>query len=343
MAEPPYKRARRPDSKQMWDEADRRAPQAVMPSRERDDRGGDRREDRNRDRDRRYRSRSPRDSRGAGGGRDSAGRRDERERDTREGGSERGGRREYRDRERGMYPVDTTVFCHREKPNMSPQDGPSGRARDGGKDNDTRERNRRDKGKCLTADTKETVFSFRIRPDDSQDGEREGRDRPRERSKDRPRDSDRYPRSRSPRRERERDSRKEVDVDKNTPKPYHDEEEYIKARTATPPVSFRVSNTAYGQDDEHMEVDEETKPAKKGKKGKKVAKPVEDDDDLIVEDDGMAAMQAMMGFGGFGTTHQQKVAGNDIYAVRKEKKTEYRQYMNRVGGFNRPLSPSRES
>ena len=27
--------------------------------------------------------------------------------------------------------------------------------------------------------------------------------------------------------------------------------------------------------------------------------------------------------------------------VRKEKKTEYRQYMNRVGGFNRPLSPSR--
>ena len=70
--------------------------------------------------------------------------------------------------------------------------------------------------------------------------------------------------------------------------------------------------------------------------------PIEEDDDLIVEDDGMAAMQAMMGFGGFGTTHQQKVAGNDIYAVRKEKKTEYRQYMNRVGGFNRPLSPSRD-
>ncbi|PVH79867.1 hypothetical protein DL98DRAFT_213805 [Cadophora sp. DSE1049] len=82
MAEPPYKRARRPDSKQMWDEADRRAPQAPLPSRERDererpDRGGGRREDRNRDR--RYRSRSPRDSRGGGGGRDRerGGRRDE--------------------------------------------------------------------------------------------------------------------------------------------------------------------------------------------------------------------------------------------------------------------------
>ncbi|KAH8683244.1 hypothetical protein BGZ60DRAFT_344905, partial [Tricladium varicosporioides] len=66
---------------------------------------------------------------------------------------------------------------------------------------------------------------------------------------------------------------------------------------------------------------------------------IEDDDDEIIieEDDSMAAMQAMMGFGSFNTTHQKKVAGNDISAVRKEKKTEYRQYMNRVGGFNRPL------
>ncbi len=70
---------------------------------------------------------------------------------------------------------------------------------------------------------------------------------------------------------------------------------------------------------------------------------VEEDEDIVVEeDDAMAAMQAMMGFGGFGTTKQKKVPGNDVSAVRKEKKTEYRQYMNRVGGFNRPLSPTRE-
>lgn len=81
--------------------------------------------------------------------------------------------------------------------------------------------------------------------------------------------------------------------------------------------------------------------AKGGKKSKVEEEPIEDDD-IIIEDDGMAAMQAMMGFGGFGTTQQKKVAGNDVYAVRKEKKTEYRQYMNRVGGFNRPLSPGRE-
>lgn len=68
----------------------------------------------------------------------------------------------------------------------------------------------------------------------------------------------------------------------------------------------------------------------------------EDEEDIDVEDDGMDDdMAAMMGFGGFGTTKGKKVAGNNLGAVRKEKKTEYRQYMNRVGGFNRPLSPGR--
>ncbi|KAL9098542.1 MAG: hypothetical protein Q9187_009641 [Circinaria calcarea] len=55
----------------------------------------------------------------------------------------------------------------------------------------------------------------------------------------------------------------------------------------------------------------------------------------------VAQMRAMMGFAGFKTTKNTKVPGNNVGAVRKEKKTEYRQYMNRVGGFNRPLSPSR--
>jgi U4/U6.U5 tri-snRNP-associated protein 3 len=72
--------------------------------------------------------------------------------------------------------------------------------------------------------------------------------------------------------------------------------------------------------------------------------PMEEDgdDDIEVEaDDDMAAMQAMLGFGGFGTTKGKKIAGNDVGGVHREKKTEYRQYMNRQGGFNRPLSPGR--
>ena len=49
-----------------------------------------------------------------------------------------------------------------------------------------------------------------------------------------------------------------------------------------------------------------------------------------------------MGFGKFRTTKNTKVPGNDKnYAVSKVKKAEYRQYMNRVGGFNRPLSPGK--
>lgn len=70
-------------------------------------------------------------------------------------------------------------------------------------------------------------------------------------------------------------------------------------------------------------------------KSKKKAKPVEE------EDEETAMIRKMMGFAKFKTTKQTKVPGNNVYAVRKEKKAEYRQYMNRQGGFNRPLSPSR--
>ncbi|KAJ5622959.1 hypothetical protein N7490_011564 [Penicillium lividum] len=59
------------------------------------------------------------------------------------------------------------------------------------------------------------------------------------------------------------------------------------------------------------------------------------------EDEMEAMMRKAMGFNRFRSTKNTKVPGNDIYGVRKEKKTEYRQYMNRTGGFNRPLSPSR--
>ena len=51
-------------------------------------------------------------------------------------------------------------------------------------------------------------------------------------------------------------------------------------------------------------------------------------------------MRKVMGFDHFKSTKNTKVPGNDkLYGVRKEKKIEYRQYMNRPGGFNRPLSP----
>lgn len=322
MAEPPHKRARRPDSKQMWDEADKRAP---MPSRERDEprererrdeRDRKERDDQDRERNRRYRSRSPREPRETRMGRDRGGR------DVKDARDSRGGRRDDRDMRSGKG-------------------------------------ERRDKGRERAAERGEYMpslcgLSFAIRggrpnavPKDSA---RESRGKPRERSRSRDREAGkRMARSRSPRRERERDGKREEEK----PKALKPEEDITKSRTATPPVSFKVHgarasshDAVGGQDHDRMEVDGDVKA--KGKKAskakaKKVEEDVEgDDDDIIIEDDSMAAMQAMMGFGGFGSTHQQKVAGNDVYAVRKEKKTEYRQYMNRVGGFNRPLSPTRE-
>lgn len=48
-------------------------------------------------------------------------------------------------------------------------------------------------------------------------------------------------------------------------------------------------------------------------------------------------MIRIMGFGDFNTTKGKKVDNNDIGEVQVVLKRKYRQYMNRKGGFNRPL------
>lgn len=75
---------------------------------------------------------------------------------------------------------------------------------------------------------------------------------------------------------------------------------------------------------------------KKKKKTQEVEEPAGDSDEEF---------QRMMGMSSasFGTTKHKKVAGNQVGAVSKPKATQYRQYMNRVGGFNRALSPERKS
>lgn len=60
-----------------------------------------------------------------------------------------------------------------------------------------------------------------------------------------------------------------------------------------------------------------------------------------MDDETWEVMQTM-GFARFRSTKNTKVPGNDKnYGVRKDKQMVARQYMNRQGGFNRPLSPSR--
>lgn len=55
-------------------------------------------------------------------------------------------------------------------------------------------------------------------------------------------------------------------------------------------------------------------------------------------DDGeQTEMMALMGFGGFDTTKSKPVEGNQRGAAKVNKQRTWRQYMNRRGGFNRPL------
>ena len=56
-------------------------------------------------------------------------------------------------------------------------------------------------------------------------------------------------------------------------------------------------------------------------------------------DDAEAEMMSLMGFGGFGSTAGKQVddPNANVSAVRKKTTRKARQYMNRPGGFNRPL------
>lgn len=57
----------------------------------------------------------------------------------------------------------------------------------------------------------------------------------------------------------------------------------------------------------------------------------------ISSKDEMEMMQKMLGFSNFDSTKGKQVPGNNVGAVHVVKKRRYRQYMNRKGGFNRPL------
>nr|GAT44023.1 predicted protein [Mycena chlorophos] len=48
-------------------------------------------------------------------------------------------------------------------------------------------------------------------------------------------------------------------------------------------------------------------------------------------------MMAMMGMSGFGSTKGKQIEGNQEGAASIKKQRTWRQYMNRRGGFNRPL------
>ncbi|KAJ6630626.1 hypothetical protein B0H10DRAFT_1982073 [Mycena sp. CBHHK59/15] len=138
------------------------------------------------------------------------------------------------------------------------------------------------------------------RHDDKRDGDRRRKDDGREREHDRD-----YPRSR-PRKEDERD----VDSPRPTSEGPSREAEQPPAAMDIDPAPSKRPNLDPDAPDE-------------GEGGE------EPDDD--------AGMMAMMGLSGFGSTKGKHIEGNQQGALSVKKQRTWRQYMNRRGGFNRPL------
>jgi len=68
--------------------------------------------------------------------------------------------------------------------------------------------------------------------------------------------------------------------------------------------------------------------------------PVEEGEELEPMNEDISesnAMAALMGFGNFDTTKNKEIGGNQVGAANVKKPRTWRQYMNRRGGFNRPL------
>jgi U4/U6.U5 tri-snRNP-associated protein 3 len=80
--------------------------------------------------------------------------------------------------------------------------------------------------------------------------------------------------------------------------------------------------------------DDREKPREKKREEKRRDPSEEPEIDTKNED---AAMQQMLGFSNFDTSKGKDHATSDEWMIKRRSKRKYRQYMNRRGGFNRPL------
>eukprot|EP00040_Diaphanoeca_grandis_P022683 m.122428 g.122428 ORF g.122428 m.122428 type:complete len:200 (-) comp28919_c1_seq1:85-684(-) len=157
-----------------------------------------------------------------------------------------------------------------------------------------------------------------------------GRDRDRERGRDRDRDRDRDRRRKSSRSPKRRSRSRSPTRRKRS-----------KSRSRSPARGGYREKTR-GDDDDVMEptldgLDKVLADAKKASVDPS-GDAAEGDGEL---DDAAEAlmMQQMMGFSALDTTKGKHVEGNcDPTLLANKKRRRYRQYMNRKGGFNRPLA-----
>ncbi|OLL25671.1 U4/U6.U5 small nuclear ribonucleoprotein [Neolecta irregularis DAH-3] len=69
-------------------------------------------------------------------------------------------------------------------------------------------------------------------------------------------------------------------------------------------------------------------------------RPGEDHLEPAPEIDEEAGLMKLMGFSGFSSTQGKHIPGNTAGVLKKVKPQKFRQYMNRPGGFNKPLESS---
>ncbi|XP_030759323.1 U4/U6.U5 small nuclear ribonucleoprotein 27 kDa protein [Sitophilus oryzae] len=129
------------------------------------------------------------------------------------------------------------------------------------------------------------------------------RDKERDRDRERDRDKERHRRKRSRDRSRERERRRHS----------HERRRFSRSRSRSRSRSL-------------------------DKRGKLLPeRPAVTAADLEGKSQDEQEMMKLMGFCSFDTTKGKKVEGNDVGGVHVILKRKYRQYMNRKGGFNRPL------
>ncbi|KAJ9131115.1 hypothetical protein NKR23_g11878 [Pleurostoma richardsiae] len=337
------RRSRRQDDRKAWDEPDRRERYDSGRTRDRGDRRRDdyddrdyRRRYRSRSRDRRDRNRSRSRDRQPGGDRDRDRVRD-RARDWDRDRNRERDRDGARDKDRPRRDRDEPKAPERERDRdralPRTREG-TAEAGPGGKERDVRSPQQRGQGTCWTPQLafqgKDFAASFgleHIALHDRSVNISQDKDRRQERRR-----SASPTRSASPRR------------DGGLPTRPRGSDKPIGGLPAHAPMSFKVGGHHDGETgrDRHREQSYDSRDRDRTEEREdRMETEEEDEEEVVMDDEGLDAMQAMMGFGTFGSTKGKKIPGNDVGAVRKEKKTEYRQYMNRVGGFNRPLSPSR--
>ncbi|WAR21857.1 SNR27-like protein [Mya arenaria] len=164
----------------------------------------------------------------------------------------------------------------------------------------------------------------------SRSPKRDRKDRDRSRSRDRERHR-RHRRSRSRSRDRRRRSRsrsrdKERRYDKDDRRERRDGgRDGGRDRGREDRSSSQHGSRGHGEESEEDEITFQA--VNKNVTAEELEAMPEDEQELM----------KVMGFSGFDSTKDKQVVGNEHYCANITRKRRYRQYMNRKGGFNRPL------